>query len=156
MMTPEKARKYLKLAKVQAELFSKDPHTKVAAIILSQDAHVILATGYNGIPRGMNDGLMQRWERPEKYRYVVHAECNAICNAARSGMRLDGAIAVVTMFPCADCAKMIIQSGIRTVIAPIPDYTTSTWGDSFKLATTMFKEVNVDMLLFKQSEIDEP
>lgn len=153
-MTPEKARKYFELAKFQAELFSKDPATKVACIILSQDTNAILATGYNGIPRKMNDTLPERWERPVKYKYVVHAECNAICNAARSGMCIDGSIAVVTMFPCCDCAKMLIQSGVKTIIAPEPDFNMSTWGESFMLSSKMFKEVDVNVVLMSEAHHD--
>lgn len=154
-MTPEKAKKYLKLAKYQANLFSKDPATKVAAIILSQDTHVILSTGYNGIPRKMNDTLPERWERPVKYTYCVHAECNAICNAARSGMSVDDAIAVVTLFPCSDCAKMLIQAGISTVIAPSPDFDMPKWGEQFIISSKMFKEVGMNLILFDQNELDE-
>lgn len=146
-MTPEKAGKYLQLARYQADLFSKDPNTKVAAIVLSPDAHVILSTGYNGIPRKVSDTKPERWQRPEKYDWVVHAEANAICNAARSGMRLDGATAVVTMFPCCDCARMLVQSGITTIVAPTPDLNMPKWGKQFDIAMVMFKEANVELLL---------
>lgn len=155
-MTPEKCKKYLKLANVQAELFSKDPNTKVAAIILSQDHHIVLATGYNGIPRHMNDAITERWERPLKYKYVVHAECNAVCNAARSGMSVNNGIVVVTMFPCLDCAKMLIQSGIKTIIAPHPNFLCPRWGESFMFSTKILKEAQVEMLLFNDFELSEP
>ena len=146
-MNPEKATKYMQLARYQADLFSKDPSTKVAAIILDPRTHAILSTGYNGIPRKMNDTLPERWERPAKYLWTVHAECNAVCNAARSGMSVDGAVAVVTLFPCSDCAKMLIQAGIKTIVAPTPDYDLPRWGESFKLSNKMFKEVGIEMVL---------
>lgn len=152
-MNSEKAKKYLKLARYQAELFSKDPSTKVAAILLSHDAHVILSTGYNGIPRKMNDTMVERWQRPTKYTYCVHAECNAVCNAARAGMSLDNSIAVITLFPCCDCAKMLIQSGVSTIIAPEPDFNMPRWGEQFLLSSKMFKEVGMNMILFTDDEI---
>ena len=94
---------------------SKDPNTQVGACIVSQD-NIILSTGYNGLPNGCSDDEFP-WERQgeeTKYPYVVHAELNAILNTAIGTLR--GAKVYVTLFPCNECAKAIIQCGIREVI----------------------------------------
>ena len=152
-MKREKALKYLKLAFYQANLFSKDPNTKVAAIILSNDTHSVLSTGYNGIPRGMDDNNPVRWERPTKYLWVSHAELNALCSAARHGTAVENGIAVVTMFPCCDCAKALIQSGIKTIISIKPDLESPKWGEHFRISMDMFQEVGVQVFLFNQEDV---
>lgn len=94
---------------------SKDPNTQVGACIVSPE-NIILSTGYNGFPVGCSDDEYP-WEREgeqTKYPYVVHAELNAILNA--SGKSLRNARLYVDLFPCNECAKAIIQSGIREVI----------------------------------------
>ena len=96
---------------------SKDPHTQVGACIVSQD-NKILSMGYNGFPIGCSDDAFP-WEREgegaeTKYFYTTHSELNAILNYR--GGSLDGAKLYVTLFPCNECAKAIIQAGIRTVI----------------------------------------
>lgn len=151
-MKREKAIKYLKLARYQADLFSKDPHTKVACIILSPSL-VVLSTGYNGLPSGMSDNIPSRWERPVKLKYVSHAESNSICSAARYGTRLDGGIAVVTMYPCNECARSLIQAGIKTIVATPPDYHHPRWGESFKISTEMFQEVGINVVIVEEHEL---
>lgn len=96
---------------------SKDPGTQVGACIVGQD-NKILSVGYNGMPIGCKDDDMP-WARDgapleTKYLFVCHAELNAILNHGRSG--LEGAKVYTTLFPCNECAKAIIQSGIREVI----------------------------------------
>ncbi len=96
---------------------SKDPSTQVGACIIDGDKR-ILSTGYNGFPKGCSDDEFP-WNRDEsigetKYQYVVHAELNAILNA--SGKKLAGSTLYVGLFPCNECAKAIIQSGIKEVV----------------------------------------
>ncbi len=94
---------------------SKDPSTQVGACIVSPE-NIILSTGYNGFPIGCSDDEYP-WAREgedTKYPYVVHAELNAILNA--NGKSLKGAKIYVALFPCNECAKAIIQSGIKEVI----------------------------------------
>jgi len=93
---------------------SKDPNTQVGACIVSPD-NIIVSTGYNGMPKGCSDDEFP-WEREgaeTKYPYVVHAELNAILNA--NGRNLRGCTLYVALFPCNECTKAIIQSGIREV-----------------------------------------
>lgn len=97
---------------------SKDPNTKVGACIVNSKNRIV-GIGYNGLPCGCSDSLFP-WENSKdldmldtKYPYVVHAEANAILNSTGS---LDGNTLYVTLFPCNECAKLIIQSGIKKVI----------------------------------------
>ena len=145
----QKAHKYFELAKFNAELFSKDPHTKVGALVMKPDFSCILSTGINGLPRKVDDENPSRWERPTKYSYVAHAEINAICNAARSGTPIDGASVIITMFSCCECCKALIQSGIKKVYAPEPDLSHHTWGESFKASLEMFREAGVEIVWLK-------
>lgn len=94
---------------------SKDPNTQVGACIVSPD-NIIISTGYNGLPNGCSDDEYP-WAREgeqTKYPYVVHAELNAILNA--NGRDLRGSRLYVALFPCNECAKAIIQAGIKTLI----------------------------------------
>lgn len=96
---------------------SKDPNTQVGACIVSSD-HKILSMGYNGLPLGCSDNEFP-WDREgdpleSKYFYTTHSELNAILNYR--GGSLDGATIYVTLFPCNECAKAIIQSGIRRIV----------------------------------------
>ena len=97
---------------------SKDPNTQVGACIVSPD-NIIISTGYNGMPKGCSDDEFP-WERKAdtevdtKYPYVVHAELNAILNA--NGRDLRGSRIYVALFPCNECAKAIIQSGVKEVL----------------------------------------
>lgn len=94
---------------------SKDPNTQVGACIVDKN-NIILSTGYNGFPYGCSDDDYP-WEREgedTKYSYVVHAELNAILNAR--GKNLNDARIYVDLFPCNECAKAIIQSGISEVV----------------------------------------
>ena len=97
-----------------AAMRSKDPNTQVGACIVSQD-NIIISTGYNGMPKGCSDDEYP-WERvgeETKYPYVVHAELNAVLNA--NGRDLRGSKLYVALFPCNECAKAIIQSGVKEV-----------------------------------------
>lgn len=145
-MSLEKAKKYLDLAKYNALLFSKDPHTKVGCLLLTPDFSRILSTGINGFPRKFDDDDKDKWKRPEKYHYVCHSELNAIANAARSGTTLDGCVMVVTMFPCADCAKYIIQSGITTIYTPTPNLNDPRWGTIWNYSLEMFKTCDIKIV----------
>ena len=94
---------------------SKDPNTQVGACIVSPD-NIIISTGYNGMPKGCSDDEYP-WEREgadTKYPYVTHGEMNAILNYR--GGSLEGTKLYVSLFPCNECAKAIIQAGIKRVV----------------------------------------
>ncbi|RDE25170.1 CMP deaminase [Motiliproteus coralliicola] len=110
--------RYIDLAHTVAS-WSKDPSTKVGAVIVSPNREV-LSTGYNGFPRGMIDRPDWYADREFKHKHVVHAEANAILNAARYGVRLQGCTLYVTHPPCPSCARTIAQAGIEFVVYDIP------------------------------------
>ncbi|MBR3316786.1 MAG: dCMP deaminase family protein [Atopobiaceae bacterium] len=104
---------------VAASLRSKDPNTQVGACIASTD-HRILSVGYNGTPRGLSDDEFP-WDDSEdplndKHNYVIHAEANAILNYRGSLKELADATVYVTLFPCQECAKTLVQAGIGEVV----------------------------------------
>ena len=114
---------------------SKDPSTQVGACIVDEN-NVILTTGYNGFPIGCSDDEFP-WDREgevTKYPYVVHAELNAILNA--SGKSLKGARIYVALFPCNECAKAIIQSGIKEVVYLSDKYADTPGNKASKLMLT--------------------
>lgn len=101
---------FIELAKLSAKR-SKDPKTKVGAVIIDPTNNHILSIGYNGLPFGMEDSE-EIWSSDIKHKYVVHAEANAILN---SNCNLNGTYLYITMFPCNECAKLIAQKGIKKV-----------------------------------------
>ncbi len=125
--------KYLGLAAHVAS-WSKDPSTKVGAAIVSP-ANRVVGIGYNGFPVGVRDGRERLEDRPTKYKFVVHAEANAILNSGVA--RLDGCTLYTTLSPCCECAKLVIQSGVKRVV----------YGTLRKDEVTeqMFKEAGVSM-----------
>jgi dCMP deaminase len=138
--------RFLELAK-HISAWSKDPSTQVGAVAV-RDRRV-LATGYNGFPRGVADLPGRLKDRNEKLMRTVHAEANIIAQAARNGVSLDRATIYVWPFvPCNSCATMLIQSGIKRVVVPdlpIPD----RWVDSFEMSRAMFKEVGLELFLIE-------
>ena len=94
--------------------WSKDPSRGVGAVIVSSMRQV-LATGYNGLPRGVEDHP-ERLERPAKYDLIVHAEMNAIVQCARNGVSPIGATIYSTFSPCIHCSLSIVQAGISRVV----------------------------------------
>ena len=104
---------FLGIAKVVATK-SKDPKCAVGAVIVSRD-NVVLSTGFNGLPRGVEDSLEILEDVPEKIKVICHAEQNAVVNAARIGVTLQGASIFVTKFPCLACCNVIIQAGILRI-----------------------------------------
>jgi len=129
----------LGMAKHTAKL-SKDPSTKVGAVIFDPKRRIVSA-GYNGFARGVNDTPERLDDRSVKYRLVLHAEKNAIMFATAP---LDGCTIVVTHPCCAQCAAMVIQSGIKHVIWPRPDAAfVSRWAEDMALTNMQFAEAGV-------------
>ena len=121
--------------------WSKDPSTQIAAIAVKDKR--LIATGYNGFPRNIED-LDDRWSnREEKYKYVVHAEMNCIYNANYHNQSLKGSTMYVVGLPvCHECAKGIIQVGITRVVAHY-DKLPLKWSKSNSITEKMFKEAGV-------------
>ena len=136
--------RFYELANFVAE-WSKDINKKTGAVIVGPD-NTEKTFGYNGFPRGANDEIGERYQKPLKYLWTEHAERNAILKAAKEGLKIDGCSMYVTYFPCSDCARAIIQSGIPKVYSPKPDVTHHKWGKSWEEAILMFTECNVEII----------
>jgi dCMP deaminase len=122
-----------------AAMRSKDPNTQVGACIVGEDKRII-STGYNGFPRGCSDDEFP-WDREgedTKYPFVVHAELNAILNAG--GRNLSGSKLYVALFPCNECAKAIIQSGIKEIVYLSDKYFDT---DSVKASKLLLEQAGV-------------
>jgi dCMP deaminase len=141
--------RFMRLALHIAE-WSKDRSTKVGCVIVGP-ANEVRAIGYNGFPRNINDGEQSRHERPLKYSWTEHAERNAIYNAARIGVPLESCRMYLPWFPCMDCARAIVQSGIKELIAFEPDLLHPKWGTDFQLAVTLFQEAGVSVRFVAQA-----
>lgn len=119
--------------------WSKDPSTKVSAVIADKKNRV-LGVGYNGFPRGVADD--ERYNDKEtKYKHVVHAEANAILNSTAS---IEGAtLYVYPLPPCTECTKLIIQSGIGRVVINTPEDINPRWKDEWITSCEMLTEAGV-------------
>jgi len=127
--------------------WSKDPSTKVGAVIVD-DRKRIISVGYNGFPRGVDDSTERYDDRPLKYSLVSHAERNALDNA---DVPLKDTTMFVTLLPCSDCAKGIIQRGVKTiVVAPLPEkFSNYDWDTDiykWKITHLMFEEAGVELI----------
>ncbi|MBP3217746.1 MAG: dCMP deaminase family protein [Lachnospiraceae bacterium] len=131
-----------------AGMRSKDPNTQVGSCIVRD--HKILSMGYNGLPTGCSDDAFP-WDREgaplmTKYPFVTHSELNAILNYR--GGSLEGATVYVTLFPCNECAKAIIQSGIRRIVYESDKYADS---DSTIASKKMFDAAGVEYIQYQPS-----
>ena len=137
---------FMAVAKL-AGMRSKDPNSQVGSCIVSQD-NKILSMGYNGFPRGCSDDEYP-WSREEdnpldtKYLYVTHSELNAILNYR--GGSLEGSKLYVSMFPCNECAKAIIQAGIKTLIYEVNKYPDSA---AVLASIRMLKSAGVEVIKY--------
>ena len=122
----------------------KDTSTKIGAVIVGED-NEIRSTGYNGLPRGCDDSVAERYEAPEKYYWFEHAERNAIYNAVRIGVSVKGCTLYTQGVPCADCARAVINAGIKQVIIhrDFGGDDRKKWSESLDKSTEMFRECGV-------------
>ena len=122
--------------------WSKDRSRKCGAVIVDS-RNVLVSIGWNGFPRGINDDVDARHERPVKYKWAEHAERNSIFNAAANGHHTLGCTMYLPWYPCADCARAIIQAGIAEVVCIEPDWNDPVWAADFAVVREMFKESHV-------------
>lgn len=134
--------------------WSKDRSRKVGAVIADKKGGV-RAIGYNGFPRGADDTREDRHQRPDKYLWTEHAERNAIYEAARIGVPLEGCMMYVPWFPCMDCARAIVQSGICRLVALQPDTGDERWGGHFSAALELLQEAGVDVIWMSEEGANE-
>ena len=124
--------------------WSKDRSRKVGCVIAGPN-NEIRTTGYNGFPRGVNDDVEYRHERPMKYKWTEHAERNAIYNAARNGISISGCTIYVPWYPCMDCARAIVQSGISKLVCYHPDWDDPVWKDDFREVPHLLREARIEV-----------
>ena len=150
---------FFKLADVVAQK-SKDPSTKVGAVLVGS-GNSVLGVGYNGFPRGVMDYYhksIKTGSRHDRYRgkvkllYIEHAERNCIYNAARNGIKLEGCKIYLNTkgYPCADCARAIIQCGISEVITHEGEFQgKNNWKESCRISKEMLEEAKVNIRFVK-------
>lgn len=127
-----------------ASLKSKDPSTQVGAVIIDNKTRKLVSSGYNGFPRYIDDDQIPQ-TRPEKYLYVVHAELNAILHASRE---LGDCSLYATVFPCSDCMKTIVQTGIKRVVY-LNELNGGDWEESRKATSRMAELAGVTVEKFE-------
>jgi dCMP deaminase len=129
--------------------WSEDRSRKVGAVIVGA-ANDVRAIGFNGLPRGINGKIIERHSHREgeKYLWFEHAERNAVFNAARAGVHIEGCRIYTNLFPCADCVRAIIQCGIAEIntFERPADY--PAFDRSFEVALEMLEEANVRVRIF--------
>lgn len=128
---------------------SKDPNSKIGAVIVGPENQII-STGYNGFPKKIYE-FGERWERPLKYEYIVHAETNAIFNAARHGIELRGSRLYLLGFgpptvPCLECSKAIIQTGIEKVLGAHFKSVDEHWSKNLEKSLRLLEEANIEFI----------
>lgn len=133
--------------------WSKDPSTKVGAVIVGPD-NAIRSTGFNGLPRGIEDTDERLNNRDTKYKLIVHAEMNAILNAARMGVAVKNCTMFMVAFgamdgklwggpPCTRCTVELIQAGIAHVVVPVVKDIPERWRDDVLTAKNLLVEAGV-------------
>jgi dCMP deaminase len=128
----------------QVKLKSKDRYTQIGAVVVGSDNQIV-STGYNSFPRGINDIIDARQERPEKYYWFEHAERNSLYNAALIGVSTKGCTMYLTCgIPCSDCARGIINSGIKKIVCErVGGEVGNLWDEHAKRSIEMFNEAGV-------------
>jgi dCMP deaminase len=126
---------------------SLDRETKIGCVVLSPERE-IRTRGHNTLPLGIKPDPVERLRRPDKYTWTEHAERNAIYAAARFGIPLEGCTMYVDLMPCIDCARGIIQSGIREVVVSkdrMQAYSNLSYREQHVVAASMLKEAGVKL-----------
>ncbi len=136
--------RYMELAKA-VSTWSKDPSKKIGAIAIGSKGQV-LAQGFNGFPRGIDDTDERLNDRETKYKYVVHAEMNLIYNATFNGISLDGSTVYIYGLPlCSECAKGLIQVGVKRIVMSRDSLESADdkWLESFELTMQLLNESGI-------------
>jgi dCMP deaminase len=113
----------------------------------------ILSVGFNGFPQNLSDSLELYEDRQYKLAVTVHAESNAILNAAKNGAKTQSCTAYVTFPPCSQCAASLIQAGVEKVVCPDPAHAPERWRASFKLANEMLYQSGVKLFYYSEDDL---
>jgi len=131
---------------------SKDRRTKIGSVLVINNT--IISSGYNGFPRGVNDDVDERHERPEKYFWAEHSERNAVFDCARRGVSSFGSILYTNGVPCSDCSRAVIQAGVKGIIVHAQwqeiekSVNWNKWVESANRSNKMFEEAGVSVKIF--------
>lgn len=125
-----------------AQSMSKDANTQVGSLIIDTNSKVVVASGWNDLPRGVVHTL-ERNERPLKYLYTCHSEQNCLMNALRLGQRVNGLTMLCSLACCAQCSASIVNSGIGEVVTPVPDFNHISCGEQYTHSIAIMKEGGV-------------
>lgn len=137
--------RFMRLADLEIAQWSKDQSSRVGCVLVKD--REIVTTSYNGLPRGCDDNVPERHERPEKYHWFHHAELNAVVNAARQGKSTLGCDAYLNWYPCDHCAGVLVNAGIKRVYCDQePEWEHENWGEGFKRAKTILREGGVEVI----------
>jgi len=130
--------------------WSEDKSRQIGCVIVG-NANEVRALGFNGLPRGVHGNVDERHSREggEKYHWFEHAERNAIYNAARIGVAISGSRMYVSLHPCAECARAIIQAGVASVHTFARPANDGYFDRSFEIAKTMLFEAGVPLLIYE-------
>lgn len=149
-----KSNRYLKIAK-EVSSWSKDPSSKIGAVLVGKHGQII-SQGYNGFARGVEDSERRLNDRELKYKYIVHAEANAIYNAIHNGATTaDSTLYIYGLPICCECTKAVIQSGVKKVVMCFsnnnPD-NVGRWMADFHYTETMCNEAGVELEIIEDLE----
>lgn len=134
--------RWMSLARLVAT-WSEDRSRKVGCVIVDQ-RQVVVSLGWNGFPRGVRGDIEARHERPAKYLWTEHSERNAIANAAAKGVSTLGCTIYLPWYPCAECARMIVQAGIAKMYCVEPDWNDPQYAADFRATDVMLLEAGVE------------
>lgn len=134
-------RRFLALAQ-HISKWSKDPSTQVGCVVVGPDREIV-STGFNGLPRGIEDTFERLNNRELKYPLICHAEENAILHAARIGVSLKGCTVYCTWPPCTRCARSLVQAGVSQVVTPAGITMPERWAQDIQLSQALFQEAGV-------------
>jgi dCMP deaminase len=133
---------------------SKDPRTRIGAVLVKWEDKIPISMAYNSLPRKVNDAVPARWERPEKYEWIAHAEENAVLNCARRGYSAAGTVMFTQGIPCSRCANSLVQGGIAEVVVHKlwQEYERklnwNKWIESSKRSLEKFNEAGIKVRVF--------
>lgn len=137
--------RFIKLAE-EVKTWSKDPRKQVGCVLAIDKRDI--SKGYNGFPEGLSDDLSRLRDPFFKGKVIIHAEVNAILNAAKFGVKTAGSTAYVTYHPCAPCASQLIEAGIVKLVCPSPKRASDKWAKDFNLASDILLEAGLLVLYY--------
>lgn len=147
--------RFLKLIINETSNWSKDPSSKVSAIIVDEFNHV-KTMSYNGFPRGIDDTLDRLNDRVTKYKLIQHAEMNAISICAKLGIETDNCKIICTHFPCSTCTGAIINAGLKKIVTQTPiDGYLQRWNEDITISKMMIQEAGVELVTMDLNTIRE-